>query len=178
VVKPCNPKRSLPFTETRQPGRAAGPMPYKPFINGRLSFTDVPRRPWSSLRRYCPGASKGHHYIGTYRRPPMYPLRYPAKLGAPRSLIVVSIQLVQRYAAGQASHESYSSKAISKARRNVNQCCVRPSCRGRNMSRGLLPVRCASAGAERAAEAGCSGRLHQEKRVLTKLNALDQSYAL
>jgi hypothetical protein len=57
-----------------------------------------PGRPWSSLRRYCSGASKGHHYIGTYGRPPMYPLRYTAKARAPRSLIVVSIQLVQRYA--------------------------------------------------------------------------------
>jgi hypothetical protein len=26
VLKPCNPKRSFSFTETRQPGRAAGPM--------------------------------------------------------------------------------------------------------------------------------------------------------
>jgi hypothetical protein len=29
VLKPCNPKRSSPFTETRQPGRAAGPMPFR-----------------------------------------------------------------------------------------------------------------------------------------------------
>jgi hypothetical protein len=36
VLKPCNPKRSSPFTETRQPGRAAGPtcLP-EPFIDGR-----------------------------------------------------------------------------------------------------------------------------------------------
>jgi hypothetical protein len=27
VLRPCNPNRSCPFTETRQPGRAAGPMP-------------------------------------------------------------------------------------------------------------------------------------------------------
>jgi hypothetical protein len=33
VVKPCNLKRSFPFTETRHPGRAVGPMPSKPFIN-------------------------------------------------------------------------------------------------------------------------------------------------
>jgi hypothetical protein len=64
-----------PFTETRQPGRAAGPMPLKPFIDGRYSCFDVPRRPWPSLRRCCPRASKGDHYIGTYGRPPMSSLR-------------------------------------------------------------------------------------------------------
>jgi hypothetical protein len=50
----------------------------------------------------------------------MSPLRYPAKAKAPRSLIAVSIRLVnQAVRPGQASHESYSSKAISKARRSL-----------------------------------------------------------
>jgi hypothetical protein len=63
-LKPCNPKRSFPFTETRQPGRAAGPMPSKPFIDGRYSFCfDVPRRPWPSLRRYCPRSLAGAIYL-------------------------------------------------------------------------------------------------------------------
>jgi hypothetical protein len=35
VVRPCSRKQSPSFTETRQPGRAAGPMPYKPFIYQR-----------------------------------------------------------------------------------------------------------------------------------------------
>jgi hypothetical protein len=34
------------------------------------------------------------HYIGTYGRPPMSPLRHPAKARVRRSLIVVSIRLV------------------------------------------------------------------------------------
>ena len=73
-------------------------MPSKHFIDGRSSFVDGPCRPWPSRRRYCSGASKGGRYIGTYGAPPMSPLRYPAKAKAPRSLIAVSIRLVQRYA--------------------------------------------------------------------------------
>jgi hypothetical protein len=73
-------------------------MPSKHFIDGRSSFADGPCRPWPSRRRYCSGASKGGHYIGTYGAPPMSPLRCPAKAKAPRSLITASIRLVQRYA--------------------------------------------------------------------------------
>jgi hypothetical protein len=46
------------------------------------------------VRRCSSGASKGGHYIGTYGRPMMPPLRYPAKAMVPRPLIVVSIRLV------------------------------------------------------------------------------------
>jgi hypothetical protein len=75
-------------------------MPSKHFIDGRSSFVDGPCRPWPSRRRYCSGASKGGHYIGTDSTGggPMPPLRCPAKAKAPRSLITASIRLVQRYA--------------------------------------------------------------------------------
>jgi hypothetical protein len=66
VVKPCNPKRSFPFTETRQPDRAAGPMHSKPFIGGRYSSFDVPQRPWPSLRRYC---CPGHRRVAIISGP-------------------------------------------------------------------------------------------------------------
>jgi hypothetical protein len=73
-------------------------MPSKHFIDDCSSFVDGPRRPWPSRWRYCSGASKGGHYIGTYGGAPMSPPRHPAKAQAPRSLIAVSIRLVQRHA--------------------------------------------------------------------------------
>jgi hypothetical protein len=117
VVKPCNLRRGPLFKEI-----AILAVQRSPCLQNTLSMAveaasmaAPPRRPWPSRRRYCSGASKGGHYIGTYGGAPMSPLRYPAKAKAPRSLIAVSIRLVQRYARpGQASHESYSSKAISK----------------------------------------------------------------
>jgi hypothetical protein len=72
-------------------------MPSKHFIDDCASSVDGPRRPWRW--RCCSGASKGGHYIGTYGGPPMSPPRHPDnKAKAPRSLIAVSIRLVQRYA--------------------------------------------------------------------------------
>jgi hypothetical protein len=99
VVKPCDLRRSLLFKEiaTLAVPRTE-PMHSKHFIDDRSSFVDGPRRPWPSRRRCCSGASEGGHYIGTYGGPPMSPLRHPGKTEAPRSLIAVSIRLVQRYA--------------------------------------------------------------------------------
>jgi hypothetical protein len=96
VVRPCNLRRSLFFKEI-----AILAVPQSPCLQNTLSmtaqasFVDGPRRPWPSRRRYCSGASKGGHYIGTYGGGAMSPPRYSAKAKAPRSLIAVSIRLVQ-----------------------------------------------------------------------------------
>jgi hypothetical protein len=118
VVKPCNLRRSLLFKEVAILAVPRSPwLPSKHFVDGRSSFVDGPCRPWPSRRRCCSGAPKGGHYIGTYGGPPMSTLRHPAKAKAPRSLIAVSIWLVQRYARARRLTRATSSKAISKARR-------------------------------------------------------------
>jgi hypothetical protein len=121
VVKPCNLRQGLLFKEI-----AILAVPRSPCLQNPLSMTAqaslmAPAVPGRRVDATCSGASKGDHYIGTYGGAPMSPLRHPAKAKAPRSLIViaVSIRLVRpAVRPGQASHESYSSKAISKARRS------------------------------------------------------------
>jgi hypothetical protein len=84
VVGPCNFRRSPLFKEIAilaVPRHGAHALP-----NPLLMLSAVPGRRF--------GASKGGHYIGTYGRPPMSPIRHPAKARARRSLIVVSIRLV------------------------------------------------------------------------------------
>jgi hypothetical protein len=95
VVKPCNLRRSLLFKEIAilAVPRSSWTLP-NPLLMAFKTSLMFPAVPWPSLRRYCSGASKGGHYIGTYARPPMSPLRHPAKARAWRSLIVVSIRLV------------------------------------------------------------------------------------
>jgi hypothetical protein len=67
------------------------PNPLLMAFKTSLMFPAVPGR-----RRFGAtvpgGGSKGGHYIGTYGRPPMSPLRHPAKARVRRSLIVVSIR--------------------------------------------------------------------------------------
>jgi hypothetical protein len=91
-------------------------MPSKPFIDGRWGTVDVLRRPWPSLWRYCPGASKGGHYIGTYGRPPMSPrLRCGALLKrGPRVRSSWSRSGSFNGTPRPGVAESYRSKAISK----------------------------------------------------------------
>jgi hypothetical protein len=100
VVKPCNLQRSLLFKEI-----AILAVPRSPCLQNTLLMTvqassmapAVPGRRVGAVG-CCSGASKGGHYIGTYGGAPMSPPRYPDKAKAPRSLIAVSIRLIQRYA--------------------------------------------------------------------------------
>ena len=92
-------------------------MPSKHFIDDRSSFVDAPPPSLAVASPLLPGASKGGHYIGTYGRPPMSPLRRPAKARARRSLIVASIRLIQRFAQARRRTRAAIQKANSKARR-------------------------------------------------------------
>jgi hypothetical protein len=97
VVKPCNPKRSPPFTETRQPDRAAGP------IHALQTLYRWPLKRWQ-----CPLPSLAVASALLFRGLEGWPLyrdlrpggrrclRYGTllKRRARRSLIVVSIRLV------------------------------------------------------------------------------------
>jgi hypothetical protein len=78
-AKPLGPRRGLLFEETRQPDRVTEPMLFHSFTDDLWSSVDAPRRPWPPLRHCCPGASKDGHYLGTYGRPLMSPLRLRAK---------------------------------------------------------------------------------------------------
>jgi hypothetical protein len=124
MVKPCNLRRGLLFKEI-----AILAVPRSPCLQNTLSMTVqassmAPAVPGRRVGATAPpGASKGGHYIGTYGGATMSPPRHCAKAKAPRSLIAVSIRLVQRYAPpGQASHGSCGPKAISKARRSFRSC--------------------------------------------------------
>ena len=92
-------------------------MPSKHYIDDRSSFVDAPPPSLAVASPLLPGASKGGHYIGTYGRPPMSPLRRPAKARARRSLIVASIRLIQRFAQARRRTRAAIQKANSKARR-------------------------------------------------------------
>ena len=92
-------------------------MPSKHFIDDRSSFVDAPPPSLAVASPLLPGASKGGHYIGTYGRPPVSPLRRPAKARARRSLIVASIRLIQRFAQARRRTRAAIQKANSKARR-------------------------------------------------------------
>jgi hypothetical protein len=102
VVKPCNPKRSPPFTETRhlavQRATRAPCLP-NPLSMSAKAFSMSPAAPGRRFGATVPGPRRAAIIsIGTYGRLPMSPLRHPAKARAPRSLIVVSVQLVSRFA--------------------------------------------------------------------------------
>jgi hypothetical protein len=99
VVKPCNLRRSLLFKEI-----AIMAVPRSPCLQNILLMTVqassmAPAVPGRRVDATVPGPRRvAGHYIGTYGGPPMSPLRCPDKTKAPRSLIAVSIRLVQRYA--------------------------------------------------------------------------------
>jgi hypothetical protein len=99
VVKPCNLRRSLLFKEIVILTVPRSPCLQNTLLMAVQASSMAPAVPGRRVgASYCSGAQKGDHYIGTYGGPPMSPLRYPAKAKAQRSLVAVSIRLVQRYA--------------------------------------------------------------------------------
>jgi hypothetical protein len=116
VIKPCNLRRSLLFKEI-----AILAVPRSPCLQNTLLMTVhapsmAPAVPGRRVDATVPEPRRVA-LIWTYGGPPMPPLRHPAKAKAPRSPFAHRGLDSARPAVrpGQASHGSYSSKAISKA---------------------------------------------------------------
>jgi hypothetical protein len=98
VVRPCNLRRSRLFKEI-----AILAVPRSPCLQNTLSMavtasSMAPSVPDRRVDATVPGPRRAAIISGPTGGPLMSPLRYPAKAKAPRSLIAVSIRLVQRYA--------------------------------------------------------------------------------
>jgi hypothetical protein len=96
MAKPCNPQEAFSSRKIASLTAKRAPcLPNRPLSVAVKASSMSPVVPGRRFDATVPGGgSKGGHYIGTYGRPPMSPLRCPAKARVLRSLIVVSVRLV------------------------------------------------------------------------------------